>query len=789
MHNNVLVTIALSVLLPSAVPASPQSAAELLEKGIYLEETAGRVEAAAEIYRQILGDATADRAHLAEALLRLGMCHLERGDAAAASEAFERVLADFPEQEPFVARAREHLPAADPGRSLELLPAPWADGEVMRLSLKLASGAPIGAMLMSADAGELEGEEMWRFRTRRKIFSETDNQGISQVFARRDTMAPVSSVVRHSAVGHFEARYDDSVVSIATIGADAKREEKLDGRTFDSEEGNQLLRRLPLEVGYKATIKFLSTVAGGATPVGVEITSTEMITVPAGEFECYRMEFSVPQVSWYSTGPSRVLVKFEASGVVGELAEVYVQEPGRETVYSDEELGASVSLPPDWLTLADQGTGVRFLLDPNAEARAGLEIRRARGDVASAPLRGDVASAPLRGDDCVFQTAATRKIGEARTALRDYALRDGTWNERSLAGWPAISFAGDYRDMGREMVHYWTFIESGEVCASFDLKVPADRFEALRTVFDSIIESYRGPPPPPVTEVSESPAVEAVRSVLADFHLAAWNGDPERFFEHLARDAVFFGPDATDRFDVGQLHQRFSDAIQWMAEPSEQHVVVSENETLAWFDGRLESRQLGELRASGVLRPAGGRWKIVQYAVAFPVPNPLVGELAAKLHAHREDMGRQPVDSVPQSADDPAAAARSMLNDVHAARLEVDGERFLGHFAPLAILLGTDRSERLTMAMNRAFVRLYWARKRGPTVTPIEQRVYLSPDENLAWFEERVEREQIGQVRDTGVLRKIDGRWKFVHYNLVILIPKEMAEKLARRIDAFYAPR
>ncbi len=785
MQNNMLILVTLVML--SAVSASAQSAAELLEKGIYLEETAGQVEEAIEIYRRITGDATADRAYVAEALLRLGTCHLKQGDAVAAAAAFDRLRTEYPEQEGLVARAREHMPGEEP---LELLPAPWEDGEVIRMTVGRVSGVPLGVLFMTADAAELDGEELWRLQIRHKFFFDTRNQTVRQVLARRDSMAPVSSFYRYPGVGHFEARYDDGKVSIDTVETGAKREEKLDGPTFDAEELYHLLRRLPLEVGAKQTIRLISTMAGAANALEVEIAGKEMITVPAGELECYRLELAMLGVFWVSTDPSRILVKLDAAGLVAELEEVYVREPGRQTTFRDEELGFGVNLPPDWLfhRRDDEGSEIIYLLDPQAETQARMEVRRATGDVAPAPLRGD---------DCFFQTAATRKLGEARGALRDNALRDGTWDERYLAGWPAISFASDYRDMEREMVHYWTFIESGELCASFTLKVAADRYEELRTVFDSIIESYRGPPPPamPPVAAAESETARAVRSVLADFHLAASEADPQRFFEHLAPDAIFFGPGAADRFDLGQLRERFADAVGWIGEPplqasfrgDEPHVMVSEDGTLAWFDGRLDSRRLGELRASGVLRagrrPAEG-WEIVQYHLAMPVPNPLVAELHEKLRAPRGKK-RNPPDG---SADDPAAAARSVLNDVHRARFEVDGERFLGHFAPDAILLGTDRSERLTMARNRAFVRLYWARDQGPTSTPIEQHVYLSPDGNLAWFEELVDREHVGQVRTTGVIAEIDGTWKFVHYNLVILVAQEMAEELAARIEAFYAP-
>ncbi len=658
MPNNcpVLVTLgALACLMLSAVPAPAQTAAELLEKGIYLEETAGQVEAAIEVYRRIVTDATADRANVAEALLRLGLCHQKLGDDGAAAEAFKRILAEYSEQESFAARAREHLPADPDPQPLELLPAPWHDGEVLRLDLKLASGTSIGALLLTANATELAGAPVWRLRTRHRVISDGDNQGIREVLVERDTMAPVRGTVRHSMAGHFEAEYDDDAVTIRTLGDDTKRREKLHGPTFDAEELFHLFRRLPLEVGYTTRISFLSMMAGGANAVDVEVTGTETITVPAGELECYRVELSVPQVFWFSTDPSRVLVKFEASGIVAELQEVHVQESGRDSVYADEMLGLRVSLPPDWLfhKSGSYPHEVLFLLDPNAEAQTRMEIRR--------PSKA--------AGDCFNPVAAQHKLEQARTALRDYTLRDGSRREWYFGGWPAISFAGDYRERDTGKVHYWTMIQNEEFCVDFTLKVAAERFDALRAAFDGIIRSYRAPPPPPppAPEEATATAAEAVRSVLADFDLAVWNADPPGIFKHLAPDAIFFGPGAADRFNVEALRERLPDAVAWLGKVQDRHVVVSDDRTLAWFDQRLDSRNLGELRASGVLRFAGDGaagggqaedWQIVQYHVALPVPNQLVAELLEKIRARDPEPGRQPVDfSKPVETSDAAAGS------------------------------------------------------------------------------------------------------------------------------------
>ena len=52
------------------------SPSELLEKGIFSEETKGDLDEAIKIYRQILADAKANRGFVAQAQYRLGQCLL-----------------------------------------------------------------------------------------------------------------------------------------------------------------------------------------------------------------------------------------------------------------------------------------------------------------------------------------------------------------------------------------------------------------------------------------------------------------------------------------------------------------------------------------------------------------------------------------------------------------------------------------------------------------------------------------------------------------------------------------
>jgi hypothetical protein len=80
----------------AAIPAAAQSAAELLQKGIFAQETSGDLDSAIQIYRQIVNGAFSQREIVAQAQYRLGQTLLKKGDAAGAAEEFKKLARDFP---------------------------------------------------------------------------------------------------------------------------------------------------------------------------------------------------------------------------------------------------------------------------------------------------------------------------------------------------------------------------------------------------------------------------------------------------------------------------------------------------------------------------------------------------------------------------------------------------------------------------------------------------------------------------------------------------------------------
>lgn len=126
-------------------------------------------------------------------------------------------------------------------------------------------------------------------------------------------------------------------------------------------------------------------------------------------------------------------------------------------------------------------------------------------------------------------------------------------------------------------------------------------------------------------------ARERVAQTLDAWHRAAANAHAEAYFGTLAEDAIFFGTDMTERWDLhsfrAYLDPIFAEGRGFEFRPHDRHVSFNDEESVAWFDEKLRSDHLGHCRATGVARRAGDEWKIVQYHLTLPVPNDLIDQV------------------------------------------------------------------------------------------------------------------------------------------------------------------
>ncbi len=103
-----------------AAPGLAQSASELLQKGIYTQETAGDLDGAIQIYRQIVGSAPAQHEIAAEAQYRLAQALVRKGDLTGAALEFQKLARDYSEYQALISR----MSATPQPQALHIAPAP-----------------------------------------------------------------------------------------------------------------------------------------------------------------------------------------------------------------------------------------------------------------------------------------------------------------------------------------------------------------------------------------------------------------------------------------------------------------------------------------------------------------------------------------------------------------------------------------------------------------------------------------------------------------------------------------
>jgi hypothetical protein len=474
-HRSSIPALLLAGLLALHTPrASAASPSELLEKGIYTEETKGDVDSAIAIYQQLLAESKTAQSLTAQALLRLGQCYLKKGRTTEAAATFAKLIKDFPDEKELVAKAREHLPA-----EIVLGPVPWVDGERQQLTLTLGTGLVIGALELRADLVDSGGKKIWRVGRRMGGTGEM----LSSVEVEPETFAPLTSIWKHTLLGEATAVYKPGEVELKNPPKDPMTVHP-DKVVFDNEEFMHLMRRLPLEVGYKTTIPTLTSLGGGAViPVVLEVTARETVEVPAGKFDCFKVPLSIAQTFWISTDAHHYVVKFEGGGATGSLASVSQHQPGAPLPYREDTLGVSFTTPADWVIFRPQVRSEKkqmiALLDPAGDLNTGY-LALVQTDSLSVAER----QSPRAWAETDFREHVAKE-------LKDAKIRPESWKNVNLGGHLGVSYITDFTENGKPQVGFAIRALGPKTSEVLNIICAPEKFDALKTAFEGIIASYR----------------------------------------------------------------------------------------------------------------------------------------------------------------------------------------------------------------------------------------------------------------------------------------------------------
>ena len=458
-----------------AAPALAQPASDLLQSGIFAQETAGDLDGAIRIYRQILKALPEMRLYAAQAQYRLGVCLLRKGDAAAGIDALQQVIRDYPDERDLVALARESIPR--PGA---LLPAPWSGTEVAEYRWTIPGVDDGWSLTRIAPATASKNLRIdINFYAPRLYRTQVEVDGDRMRPVRAAYQAPSQPVVTPQ---RWRA--------VRTGGQDGPG-------YYEFGEVVYLLRRMPLYAGWTAKIP-LMRLDGSVIERKLTATGPEAITVPAGTFQCLRVHLeglkdSAGQYSavgtdglvdaggesfWFDAAGAHALVKMQAGAATGELTSLQTGAPKGSGAYRDPAVGVSFTVPAGWLLHprpAYNGPATSVdLLDPELDVVVIFSFKSKR--TASENIEQEL----LAG-------------AQVEQAQRPALMQHPDLKKGQIGGRASISWAGERDGPEGKIIRWTTWVQSESTRGSIAVAVPADAFDRFRRRFQPILDSLRMP--------------------------------------------------------------------------------------------------------------------------------------------------------------------------------------------------------------------------------------------------------------------------------------------------------
>ncbi|MEB8346519.1 nuclear transport factor 2 family protein [Flavobacteriaceae bacterium KMM 6898] len=136
-------------------------------------------------------------------------------------------------------------------------------------------------------------------------------------------------------------------------------------------------------------------------------------------------------------------------------------------------------------------------------------------------------------------------------------------------------------------------------------------------------------------------------------------------------------------------------------------------------------------------------------------------------------------------------AVAGVLDAWHQAAADADFEAYFSKMTDDGVFIGTDAMENWQNSEFKAFSKPYFDKGKAWSFTALQRNIYFNEAKNMAWFDELLDT-QMKLCRGSGVLKKIDGEWKIVHYVLSIAVPNEDVDtvvSLKREKDSIIAQK
>ncbi|MBC2605157.1 DUF3108 domain-containing protein [Pelagicoccus albus] len=447
---------------------------DALENAVYLQEGEADLDAAAKAYENILAETDLIDSLAAETRFRLASVYLEQEKDALAFKILGDLVANYPDQAPWVAEAQALLPK-------EFVPeiTPWKDGERTWYDWVLPTGNVIGYSFSTIFNYEWEGEMLWRKEARYLM----NGHRACVIEFDKDTFETKYSLMSLQGMGQVRAWYEDDAhaATVAYSKSNSEKNFNFQHRAYDNEQAYELMRQLPVEVGYSTKILIFVTFSGMPVEVNFTVTGLETLDTILGEVECYKVRIDIhgqEQFCYLTNDEDRMMVKMVAGGLEGILKKVETIDYDSTASYENELHGYSIQLPASW-GVVPQGEELKA----DKKIRVWLAEPTVRGIYAlsSIPNADWSDGSGIELED--FIAMAKKKLSDAEGEL------DAEWErELQIGNLRGAAFRASL-DSGKEDVPYVYALLGPDYHYLLEAKIPSDDIEEMESQLERIVTS------------------------------------------------------------------------------------------------------------------------------------------------------------------------------------------------------------------------------------------------------------------------------------------------------------
>lgn len=122
----------------------------------------------------------------------------------------------------------------------------------------------------------------------------------------------------------------------------------------------------------------------------------------------------------------------------------------------------------------------------------------------------------------------------------------------------------------------------------------------------------------------------------------------------------------------------------------------------------------------------------------------------------------------------------------HEAASNAQFENYISLMTSDGVFIGTDATENWQNEAFKTFSKPYFDKGKAWNFSSLQRTVYFNKNQDTAWFDELLDT-QMKICRGSGVLIKVQNKWKIAHYVLSMTIPNELTTeviKLKEKIES-----